>query len=231
MSRAKSRVLVVDDEQAIRRALTVNLKTRGYDADLAANGYEALALAATRHQDAVILDLGLPDINGIDVVRSLRKWSSVPIVILSARETERDKVAALDAGADDYVTKPFGMDELFARLRAALRRHQPVSESAVVMTPDFSLDLTNKTAARTDGRECRLTPTEWQIVEFLVRHQGQLVTQRQLLQHVWNSPVEIATNLMRVHLAHIRRKLEPVPARPRYFLTEPRLGYRFIGSD
>ncbi len=225
------RVLVVDDEMAIRRTLAVNLKARGYDCDLAEGGRQALVLAAARHPDAVILDLGLPDVNGIEVVRSLRQWSNVPVVILSARDAERDKVAALDAGADDYVSKPFGMDELFARLRAALRRRQPAVEDAVVTTPDFALDLANRTATRTDTRESHLTPTEWQIVEFLVRHQGQLVTQRQLLQHIWSSPVEIDTNLMRVHMAHIRRKLEPDPSRPRYFVTEPRLGYRFVSPD
>ncbi len=225
------RVLVVDDEMAIRRTLAVNLKARGYECVVAEGGRQALVLAAERHPDAVILDLGLPDLNGIEVVRSLRRWSNVPVVILSARDTERDKVAALDAGADDYVSKPFGMDELFARLRAALRRQQPAAEAAVVVTADFTLDLPNRFGTRVDGQECRLTPTEWQIVEFLVRRPGQLVTQRQLLQHVWSSPVEIDTNLMRVHLVHIRRKLEPEPSRPRYFVTEPRLGYRFVGAD
>jgi two-component system KDP operon response regulator KdpE len=225
-----TKVLVVDDEAPIRRALAVNLRARGYDAALAANASEALQLATDRHPDAIILDLGLPDLSGIEVVRRLRRYNSVPIVILSARDTERDKVAALDAGADDYVTKPFGMDELFARLRAALRRRQPDTEESNIVTADFSLDLPNRTATRADGAECRLTPTEWQIVELLVRHPGQLITQRQLLQHIWNAPVQIDTNLMRVHLAHIRRKLEPDPARPRYFLTEPRLGYRFVGD-
>ena len=225
-----TRVLVVDDEPAIRRALAANLKARGYDADLAATGEEALSLAAGRHPDLVVLDLGLPGMSGLDVIHGLRGWTTVPIVILSARETEGDKVAALDAGADDYVTKPFGMDELFARLRAALRRHQPVPETPVVATPDFTLDLVNRTAVDAAGADCRLTPTEWQIVEVLVRHPGQLVTQRQLLQHIWNAPVEIDTNLLRVHLTHIRRKLEPDPARPRYFITEPRMGYRFRGD-
>ena len=225
-----TRVLVVDDEPAIRRALAANLKARGYDADLAATGEEALSLAAGRHPDLVVLDLGLPGMSGLEVIHGLRGWTEVPIVVLSARETEPDKVAALDAGADDYVTKPFGMDELFARVRAALRRHQPVPENAVVVTAHFTLDLANRTAIDTAGENCRLTPTEWQIVEVLVRHPDQLVTQRQLLQHIWQSPVEIDTNLLRVHLTHIRRKLEPDPARPRYFLTEPRMGYRFHGD-
>ena len=225
-----TRVLVVDDEPAMRRALAANLKARGYEADVAATGEEALSLAAGRHPDLVLLDLGLPGMGGMDVIHGLRGWTTVPIVILSARESERDKVAALDAGADDYVTKPFGMDELFARLRAALRRHQPLPEEPVVSTPDFTLDLVNRLGTRASGEDCRLTPTEWQIVEVLVRHPGQLVTQRQLLQHIWNSPVEIDTNLLRVHLTHIRRKLEPDPTRPRYFITEPRMGYRFRGE-
>ena len=225
-----TRVLVVDDEPAIRRALGANLQARGYDADLVGTGEAALTSAAARHPDLVLLDLGLPGMSGLEVIHGLRGWTDVPIVVLSARETEPDKVAALDAGADDYVTKPFGMDELFARVRAALRRHQPVAENAVVVTAHFTLDLANRTATDTAGENCRLTPTEWQIVEVLVRHPDQLVTQRQLLQHIWQSPVEIDTNLLRVHLTHIRRKLEPDPARPRYFLTEPRMGYRFHGD-
>ena len=222
-----TRVLVVDDEPAMRRALGANLKARGYDADLVGTGEDALTSAAARHPDLVLLDLGLPGLSGLDVIHGLRGWTKVPIVVLSARETEPDKDAALDAGADDYVTKPFGMDELFARVRAALRRHQPVPENAAIVTADFTLDLANRTAVDAAGENCRLTPTEWQIVEHLVRHPDQLVTQRQLLQHIWQSPVEIDTNLLRVHLTHIRRKLEPDPARPRYFVTEPRMGYRF----
>ena len=225
-----TRVLVVDDEPAMRRALGANLQARGYDADLVGTGEAALTSAAARHPDLVLLDLGLPGMSGLEVIHGLRGWTEVPIVVLSARETEPDKVAALDAGADDYVTKPFGMDELFARVRAALRRHQPVPENAVVVTAHFTLDHANRTAIDTAGENCRLTPTEWQIVEVLVRHPDQLVTQRQLLQHIWQSPVEIDTNLLRVHLTHIRRKLEPDPARPRYFLTEPRMGYRFHGD-
>ena len=162
------RVLVVDDELAIRRTLAANLNARGYECVLAEGGRQALVLAGERHPDAVILDLGLPDLNGIEVVRSLRRFSDVPVVILSARDAERDKVSALDAGADDYVSKPFGMDELFARLRAALRRRQPAVEDAAVVTTDFTLDLPNRIATRPNGQDCRLTPTEWQIVEFLV---------------------------------------------------------------
>jgi two-component system KDP operon response regulator KdpE len=163
---------------------------------------------------------------GLDVIRGLRGWTTVPIIVLSARGAEHDKVAALDAGADDYVTKPFGMDELFARLRAALRRVAPSEEAAVVVTPDFTVDLAAKTVSR-DGEEVRLTPTEWGIVELLVRHRDKLVTQRHLLQEVWGPQYGDATNYLRVHMAHIRRKLEPEQGRPRYFITEPGMGYRF----
>ncbi len=225
-----TRVLVVDDEPPILRALIANLRARGYHPDAAATGEDALRLAAAHHPDAVVLDLGLPGMSGLEVVRGLRGWTTVPIIILSARDAERDKVAALDAGADDYVTKPFGMDELFARLRAALRRVAPVAEAAVVTTPDFTVDLAAKTVSR-GGEEVRLTPTEWGIVELLVRHPGKLVTQRQLLQEVWGPQYGEETNYLRVHLAHIRRKLEPEQGRPRYFITEPGMGYRFQAPD
>ena len=227
-----SRILVVDDEAPIRRALIANLKARDFDVDAAESGEEALHLAAARHPDLVLLDLGLPKMDGLEVIAGLRGWSQVPIIVLSAREQENEKVAALDAGADDYVTKPFGMDELMARLRVALRRASPEPESRIVTTPDFTLDLGDRSVSlaneKLPSEAPRLTPTEWSIVEFLVRHPGRLVTQRQLLQHIWNSPVEIDTNLLRVHLTHIRRKLEPEPTRPRYFITEPRMGYRFM---
>ncbi len=172
------------------------------------------------------MDLGLPTIDGVEVIRGLRGWTEVPIIVLSVREGEGDKVDALDAGADDYVTKPFGMDELLARMRAALRRAVPGEEEAVVETVDFRADLAAKRVER-DGQEIRLTPTEWQIVETLVRHPGRLITQRQLLQSVWGPQYEKETNYLRVYLAQIRRKLEPDPAKPRYFVTEPGMGYRF----
>jgi two-component system KDP operon response regulator KdpE len=220
---------VVDDEPPILRALGTNLRARDYTVDLAATGEEALALAAHHRPDAVILDLGLPGISGIEVVEGLRGWSAVPIIILSARGAEHDKVAALDAGADDYVTKPFGMDELLARLRAALRRNAPAPESALVETDDFTVDLAAKKVRGAAG-EIRLTPTEWGLVEVLVRNAGRLVSQRQLLQDVWGPQYGEETNYLRVHMAHIRRKLEPVPSQPRYFLTEPGMGYRFEGA-
>jgi two-component system, OmpR family, KDP operon response regulator KdpE len=221
-----SRVLVVDDEPQILRALAINLRARGYEVDTAPDGERALELAARHHPDVVVLDLGLPGIDGVDVIRGLRGWSTVPIVVLSVRESESDKVAALDAGADDYVTKPFGMDELMARLRASLRRATPAEEDAVVETPDFVIDLSAKRARR-DGDEIRLTPTEWHLVEVLVRSPGKLVSQRQLLQEVWGPEYHDETAYLRVHMANVRRKLEPQPSRPRYFLTEPGMGYRF----
>lgn len=227
---APARVLVVDDEPQIRRALSTNLRARGYHVDLAADGEEALREAAEHHPDVVVLDLGLPGIDGIEVIRGLRGWTSVPIIVLSVRADESDKVEALDAGADDYVTKPFGMNELLARLRAAVRRSVPREEEATVVTPDLRIDLAAKRVSRTDGTEVHLTPTEWHIVEVLVRHRGKLVSQRQLLQEVWGPAYEKETNYLRVFMAQIRRKLEPEPGRPRAFLTEPGMGYRFVAD-
>ena len=221
-----TRVLVVDDEPQIRRALATNLRARDYEVDLAATGEDALRLAAEHHPDVVILDIGLPGIDGIEVVRGLRGWTSVPIIMLSVREDESDKVEALDAGADDYLTKPFGMNELLARLRAAVRRSAPVEELPVVESPDFTIDLAAKKVTR-DGLEVHLTPTEWGLVEQLVRNRGKLVTQRQLLQEVWGPAYSTETNYLRVYMAGLRRKLEPNPSQPRYFITEPGMGYRF----
>jgi two-component system, OmpR family, KDP operon response regulator KdpE len=221
-----SRVLVVDDEPQIRRALSINLRARGYDVEAAQDGERALELAARKHPDVVVLDLGLPGIDGVDVIRGLRGWTQVPIVVLSVRDAEDDKVAALDAGADDFVTKPFGMDELLARLRAALRRTAPAEEEAVIDTADFTIDLAAKKVQR-DGEEVRLTPTEWHLVEVLVRNHGRLVAQTQLLQEVWGPQYHDETNYLRVFMAQVRRKLEPEPAHPRYFITEPGMGYRF----
>jgi two-component system, OmpR family, KDP operon response regulator KdpE len=221
-----TRVLVVDDEPQILRGMGTNLRARGYEVDTAADGEQALDVAARQRPDVVILDLGLPGIDGIEVIRGLRAWSSMPIVVLSARDQERDKVLALDAGADDYVTKPFGMDELLARLRAAVRRSTPADEAAVVETPAFSVDLGAKRVSSAEG-DVRLTPTEWHLVELLVRHPGKLLSQRQLLHEVWGQRYEDETNYLRVYMAQIRRKLEPDPARPRFFITEPGMGYRF----
>jgi len=221
-----SRILVVDDETQIRRALEVNLRTRGYDVDLASTGEDALASAAAHLPDIVLLDLGLPGVDGIDVIRGLRGWTDLPIIVISARQDDVDKVAALDAGADDYVTKPFSISELLARVRAALRRHSPVPDEPSITTADFAIDLQAQRVTRA-GADVHLTPTEWAIVAYMARHAGRLITQRQLLQRVWGPQYETETNYLRVHLAAIRRKLEPNPSQPRYFLTEPGVGYRF----
>jgi two-component system, OmpR family, KDP operon response regulator KdpE len=226
-----TRILLVDDEPQLLRALSINLRARGYDVVTALDGTTALQAAAKTVPDLVVLDLGLPDLDGVEVVRGLRGWSQLPIVVLSARDTQRDKVAALDAGADDYVTKPFGMDELLARVRAALRRASTSDSGPVVTTPDFVVDLAAKTVTRA-GDEVRLTPTEWHILEVLIRNSGKLVGQRQLLQEVWGPAYGTETNYLRVYLAQLRRKLEPDPAHPRYLHTEPGLGYRFTtGAD
>ena len=224
------RALVVEDDPRIGKSLAVNLHARGYEADVAVTGEQALDLAARHHPDVVILDLGLPGMDGLDVVRGLRGWSPVPIVVLSARGSEAAKVEALDLGADDYVTKPFGMDELFARLRSAVRRAVLPEGKAVVTTPDFTLDFAAKRVHR-NGELIRLTPTQWHIVEVLVRHTGRLVTYEQLLQEVWGPTYGKETNYLRVFMTQIRKELEPEPSRPRYFITEPGLGFRFEISD
>jgi two-component system, OmpR family, KDP operon response regulator KdpE len=223
---AGGRVLVVDDEAALRRALATNLRARGYVVDLAGTGEEALQSAARHRPDVVVLDLGLPGISGVEVIGGLRGWTRVPIIVLSARGAEHDKVAALDAGADDYITKPFGMDELLARLRAALRRSTPATETATIVTADFTVDLTAKKVT-TAGGEVRMTPIEWGLIEVLVRNGGKLVGQRQLLQEVWGPNYGDETNYLRVYMTRIRRKLEPDPAHPVHFITEPGMGYRF----
>jgi two-component system, OmpR family, KDP operon response regulator KdpE len=222
------RVLVVDDEPQILRALVINLKVRKYEVDTAPDGASALRLAAERHPDVIILDLGLPDMDGVEVIKGIRGWTRVPIIVLSARHTSDEKVEALDAGADDYVTKPFGMDELLARLRAAVRRAEPAlsEDGAVVETADFTVDLAAKKVHR-DGRDVRLTPTEWHLLEVLIRNTGRLVSQRQLLQEVWGPSYRTETNYLRVYMAQLRRKLEADPSAPRHLITEPGMGYRF----
>jgi two-component system, OmpR family, KDP operon response regulator KdpE len=224
-----TKVLVVDDEPQIVRALRINLSARGYEVSTAASGQEALRAAAAARPDVVVLDLGLPDMDGSTVIAGLRGWTSVPIIVLSARTDSGDKVTALDAGADDYVTKPFGMDELLARLRAAVRRAASSSasgEEAVVVTPSFTVDLAAKKVHK-DGAEVHLTPTEWGVLELLVRNRGKLVAQKQLLQEVWGPAYASETHYLRVYLAQLRRKLEPQPSRPRHLLTEAGMGYRF----
>jgi two-component system KDP operon response regulator KdpE len=222
-----TRVLVVDDEPSILRALRINLTARNYEVSTAADGKSGLTAVAREHPDVMILDLGLPDMDGTEVIRGVRGWTSTPIIVLSVWGQESQKVAALDAGADDYVTKPFGMDELLARLRAAVRRASPGPDEPVVVTDDFTVDLAAKRVTRADGGDVRLTPTEWQLLEVLVRHRGRLVTQRQLLQEVWGPAYQTESHYLRVYVAQLRRKLEPEPSRPRYLLTELGMGYRF----
>ena len=223
-----TRVLVVDDEPSILRALRINLAARNYQVSTASDGASGLAAMARDRPDVMILDLGLPDMDGTEVIRGVRGWASTPIIVLSVWGHESQKVAALDAGADDYVTKPFGMDELLARLRAAIRRASPAPDEPVLKTEDFTVDLGAKRVTRADGSDVRLTPTEWQLLEVLVRNQGRLVTQRQLLQEVWGPSYQTESNYLRVYVAQLRRKLEPEPSRPRYLLTESGMGYRFV---
>ena len=225
-----AKLLLVDDEAPFVRALAISLRARGYEVTTASTGEEALDLAASGHPDAMILDLGLPGIDGVEVVEALRAWTDIPILVLSARHMESAKVTALDAGADDYVTKPFTFNELLARLRALLRRRLPSATDPVVHTDDFEVNLPDKRVSNADG-PVRLTPTEWRVVEMLVRNEGKLVTQRQLLQEVWGPGYEKETDYLRTYLAAIRRKLEPQPSRPKYFLTEHGMGYRFNRGD
>ena len=221
-----TRVLVIDDEPSILRALRINLTARNYEVSTACDGTSGLAAISRERPDAVILDLGLPDMDGTQVIHGVRGWSATPIIVLSVWGAEHQKVAALDAGADDYVTKPFGMDELLARLRAAIRRAAPAPDEPVVTTKDFTVDLAAKRVTR-DGVDVRLTPTEWQLLEILARNRGRLITQKQLLQDVWGPSYGSESNYLRVYVAQLRRKLEPEPSRPRYLLTEPGMGYRF----
>ncbi|MCG5220357.1 response regulator [Streptosporangium soli] len=219
-----TRVLIVDDEPQILRALRINLIARRYEVETAADGSAALRQAADGSPDLVILDLGLPDLDGVDVIHGLRGWSSVPIIVLSGRAGNRDKVEALDAGADDYVTKPFGIDELLARVRAVTRRtvlYQ--AQLASVQIGEHMVDLTDKTVSG----KVRLTPTEWHILEILLRNPGKLVSQRQLLTEVWGERYVKETHYLRQYMTQLRHKLEPDPAHPAHLITEPGMGYRF----
>jgi two-component system KDP operon response regulator KdpE len=219
-----TRILVVDDEPQILRALRINLAARHYEVAVAPDGGSALRQAAGWHPDLVVLDLGLPDMQGVDVIHGLRGWTAIPIIVLSGRAGSQDKVDALDAGADDYVTKPFGIDELLARIRAVSRRsavHE--SEFAQISIGDHVVDLVGKTVSG----GVRLTPTEWRLLGILVRNPGKLITQRQLLNDVWGTGYLKETNYLRQYLAQLRRKLEPDPGHPVHLLTEPGMGYRF----
>jgi len=230
-----TRVLVIDDEPQILRALRINLRVRHYDVDTAATGAQALQAAARHPPDVVILDLGLPDLDGVEVIEGLRGWTQAPIIVLSGRADSTDKVAALDAGADDYVTKPFGMEELLARMRAVARRAAPEAAQPQVRLGDLVVDLAAKRVIRDaaagasgGGRaDVRLTPTEWHLLEVLLRNPGKLLSQRQLLTEVWGPGYADAAGNLRLYMAQLRRKLEPDPARPRWLLTEPGMGYRY----
>jgi two-component system, OmpR family, KDP operon response regulator KdpE len=223
-----SAILLVDDEVALLRTLSMNLRARGYRVTTANDGETALATLRRDQPDLVILDLGLPGISGAETLRQLRTWSAVPVIVLSARHGSDDKVEALDLGADDYVTKPFGIDELLARLRAAVRRSGP-GDTSVIRTGRLRIDLAARRAWRAEV-EVRLTPTEWSLLAALVTRPGKLVPQRQLLQEVWGPSYERETNYLRVFVASLRRKLEDDPSRPRHLITEPGMGYRFLAE-
>jgi two-component system KDP operon response regulator KdpE len=223
-------ILIVDDEPALVRALQINLRARRYEVRTATTATDALASAAAHPPDLVILDLGLPDLDGLEVIHGLRGWTHVPIMVLSGRVDSADKVAALDAGADDYVTKPFGVDELMARMRALLRRSESAPEQPVVRLEAAVVDLAARRVTAGDGElqhEVRLTPTEWHLIEVLLRHPGKLISQSQLLDEVWGPGYETAQGNLRFYMGQLRRKLEADPARPRHLLTEPGMGYRF----
>ena len=223
------RILVVDDEPQILRALRINLRARQYEVDVAATGAAALKAATSRPPDLVVLDLGLPDIDGIDVIRGLRGWTSLPIIVLSGRAGSEDKVEALDAGADDYVTKPFGVEELLARIRAVTRRLGPHSDTpATARIGRHTVNLADRTVTTDEGAEVKLTPTQWAVLDKLLRHPGKLITQRQLLHDVWGPEYHNESNYLRQYLAQLRRKLEDDPARPRHLITEPGMGYRYL---
>ncbi len=218
------RVLVVDDERAIRRYLHAALNAQGYTVFEAASGKDALSMAVADRPDLIILDLGLPDLDGVEVTRQLREWSHIPVIVLSVREQESDKISALDAGADDYLTKPFSSGELMARMRAALR-HTSQTTDPVFETGDLSVDLTRR-LVKMGGAEVSLTPTEYDLLRILVQNPDRVLTHRQLLRQVWGNVYESEAHLLRVNMSNLRRKIEPDPTRPRYIITEPGVGYR-----
>lgn len=222
-----TRVLVVEDDRGLARALAITLRSQGYEVVAAGTGSGAIDAAASHNPDLLVLDLGLPDLDGMDVLRAIRGWSAVPVVVLSARQDAQDKVAALDAGADDYVTKPFGMDELLARLRAAARRGRPEGGEPVVSTATFVVDLPHRRVIR-DGEEVRLTPTEWRVLEVLARNVGRIVGRNELFRDLRGPNVPPEPHYLRVFLAQLRAKLEVDPSRPRHLLTEPGVGYRLV---
>jgi two-component system KDP operon response regulator KdpE len=222
--------LVIDDEPQIRRLLRVTLEANGYDVIDAANGADGIVQAAQGRPEIILLDLGLPDLDGVEVLKRIREWSRVPVIILSVRDREHDKIAALDAGADDFVTKPFSSGELLARLRTALRRSQPAAADAVFRSGKIEVDLAAR-AVRKDGAEVKLTPTEYALLRLLVVHAGKVLTHRQLLTEVWGPNAVEQTHYLRVHIAHLRDKLEDDAARPKFIITEPAVGYRTMEAE
>ncbi len=225
MSEISQRVLVVDDENAIRRYLKTALSAQGFSVYEASNGQETLNAVVDNRPDVIILDLGLPDLDGIEVTRRLREWSQTPIIILSVREAEQDKIAALDAGADDYLTKPFGTGELMARMRVVMRRLAVKQDEPVLQVDDLKMDLTRRMVTLADN-PVSLTPTEYEILRLLLQNAGRVITHRQLLRQVWGTAYESEMHILRVNISNLRRKIEPDPARPHYLITEPGVGYR-----
>jgi two-component system KDP operon response regulator KdpE len=224
-----ARVLIIDDEGPIRKMLKVALSAHGYETAEAASGQDGLNEAAVYHPDIIVLDLGLPDLDGLEVLRQLREWVKVPIIILSARELEKDKVIALDSGADDYVTKPFSMGELLARMRVALRHTAGSKEEPVLTFGELTVDLSHRQVTM-EGNEVKLTPTEYDILKYLVLNAGKVLTHRQLLRNIWGVDYQDEAHYLRVYIGQLRRKIEPDPTRPAYIITEPGVGYRFIGK-
>jgi two-component system, OmpR family, KDP operon response regulator KdpE len=230
MATEGARVLVVDDEHQIRRMLNIALSAHGYAVAEAASGKEGLSQALIFHPDLVVLDLGLPDLDGMDVIKGLREWTHVPVIVLSVREREDDKIGALDAGADDYLTKPFSMGELLARMRVAIRRAAKTEDGPVLCFEDLSVDLARRVVLL-GTREVKLTPTEYEILKYLALHSGRVVTHGQLLRAVWGPNFQEETQYLRVYVGQLRRKIENDPSRPRYIVTEPGVGYRFISGN
>lgn len=222
-----ARIMIIDDEPQMRRLLQVALTAHGYEIREAETGREGIDQAAVFHPDLIVLDLSLPDLDGIEVIKQLREWTQTPVIILSVREQESDKIAALDAGADDYVTKPFSMGELLARIRTALRHAAGAGDEPVLTFGGLAIDLTRRYVA-VDGREIKLTPTEYELLRILVVNAGKVLTHRQLMRTVWGPSYEQETNYLRVYIRQLRQKIEPDPARPRHIVTEPGVGYRLI---
>lgn len=227
MTAKGARILIIDDEPPIRRLLKVALAAHGYEPAEASSGQEGLQQAAVFHPDLIILDLGLPDLDGLEVIKRLREWSQAPIIILSVREQENDKIKALDSGADDYVTKPFSMGELLARMRVALRHAAKTEDEPVLTIGGLTIDLAHH-LVKVEGREVKLTPTEYEILKNLAIHAGRVLTHRQLLRTIWGPEYQEETHYLRVYIGQLRRKIEPDPTRPRYIITEPGIGYRLV---